>query len=589
MAKPRITYEITAEDKSKKAVSDIERRLARAARVGVAAIATSAAAGAAGLLVLAKNAAVAADNIGKLSTQLGIGAKELSEYQFVAEQTGVRFDTFTMALQRSTRRIAEAAQGTGEAKDAIAQLGLSAQRLSELDPGAQFEVIAKQLAQVTNEGEQVRLAFKLFDSEGVRLLRTIKQTGGEFDALRERSRELGATIDKDLTNKAADVNDSWNEVKTALAGVGNSLLSTFGPAIVATANNLVEFINKTRRAAEAIGLLDTRISQLKIKELNELWIENNREIVKQEKVIRNLHEASQGPARARIAELEAQNEKIKEQLGLLGPQKTIDAGTSAAQEGAVVGAVGGQGAENTEKQYQAYLESLLSEEEALRLSYERRLQLIEDNTAAGSELRTSLQQQEHARLESDLLKHQAKLGKIEAKGIIARRKFEEASYKQKTKTVIGHVLKLTDGVAQSNKTLFKINKIAAIANATIDAFRGISLPLASYPYPFNIGMAALHGAAAFAQISAIKNTSFSGGGGGTTPSLAGTSPVINDIPVSAPVSDEQLTTGASTSNVVTISFAPGISDTETVRKFIEEDLSEALRDGAGPDVRVVAQ
>ena len=41
--------------------------------------------------------------------------------------------------------------------------------------------------------------------------------------------------------------------------------------------------------------------------------------------------------------------------------------------------------------------------------------------------------------------------------------------------------------------------------------------------------------------------------------------------------------------MINISFNPGISDSEAVRNFITEDLSEALRDGAGIDVRVVAQ
>ena len=44
-------------------------------------------------------------------------------------------------------------------------------------------------------------------------------------------------------------------------------------------------------------------------------------------------------------------------------------------------------------------------------------------------------------------------------------------------------------------------------------------------------MGALAAAASIAQISAIKSASFSGGGGGTTPSAAGSIPVINDIPV----------------------------------------------------------
>jgi hypothetical protein len=39
--------------------------------------------------------------------------------------SGVEQQTLDMALQRFTRRAAEAAQGTGEAKDALAQMGIA--------------------------------------------------------------------------------------------------------------------------------------------------------------------------------------------------------------------------------------------------------------------------------------------------------------------------------------------------------------------------------------------------------------------------------------------------------------------------------
>ncbi len=54
-----------------------------------------------------------------------IGAEALQELRFAAKASGVEQQTLDMALQRFTRRTAEAAQGTGEAKDALAQLGMT--------------------------------------------------------------------------------------------------------------------------------------------------------------------------------------------------------------------------------------------------------------------------------------------------------------------------------------------------------------------------------------------------------------------------------------------------------------------------------
>ena len=129
------------------------------------------------------------------------------------------------------------------------------------------------------------------------------------------------------------------------------------------------------------------------------------------------------------------------------------------------------------------------------------------------------------------LQHQAALGDIHAQGVLARRKFEQMNMVQQAQTIFGEMANITAGVAQHNKTLFGINKIAGIANAVINAYTGISKTMAAYPYPYNIALAALHAAAAFAQVSAIQATSF--GGGVTAPSIAGSTAAMPVTPVSS--------------------------------------------------------
>ena len=133
-------------------------------------------------------------------------------------------------------------------------------------------------------------------------------------------------------------------------------------------------------------------------------------------------------------------------------------------------------------------------------------------------------------LAADEVFQAAKLA-IEQKGLKASEKFSALSATNKTKFILSEAARLTQGVAQSNKTLFKINKISAIANAIVNTAQGVTKSLAEYPAPFNIAMAAITAAAGLAQIQAIRSTQFSGGGGGTTPSAAGSAPTINDRPV----------------------------------------------------------
>ena len=67
----------------------------------------------------------AANAIGKTADTIGVGVEALQELRFAAKASGIEQQTLDMALQRFTRRAAEAAQGTGEAKDALAQMGIA--------------------------------------------------------------------------------------------------------------------------------------------------------------------------------------------------------------------------------------------------------------------------------------------------------------------------------------------------------------------------------------------------------------------------------------------------------------------------------
>jgi hypothetical protein len=109
-----------------------------------------------------------------------------------------------MALQRFTRRAAEAAQGTGEAKDALAQMGIALRdqsgnlRRSEDLLGD----VADAFAGIEDPAERVRLAFKLFDSEGVALVNLLRDGNGALDEMRERARDLGIVLDEHLVRDA---------------------------------------------------------------------------------------------------------------------------------------------------------------------------------------------------------------------------------------------------------------------------------------------------------------------------------------------------------------------------------------------------
>lgn len=126
--------------------------------------------------------------------------------------------------------------------------------------------------------------------------------------------------------------------------------------------------------------------------------------------------------------------------------------------------------------------------------------------------------------------HMQRLADIRQRGLSAIEKFQAMSFDAQVKQVSGALADMTAGVANENKKMFELNKAAGIANAIVSAYQGIATTMGTYPFPLSVAMAAAQGAAAFAQVSAIRSQSF--GGGGAAPSLAGGTPATPTTPVS---------------------------------------------------------
>ena len=123
-----------------------------------------------GLAALVDRSISAANAIGKTADKIGVGVEALQELRFAAKASGVEQQTLDMALQRFTRRAAEAAQGTGEAKDALAQMGIALRDQSGNLRSSEDLLgdVADAFARIEDPAERVRLAFKLFDPRASR-------------------------------------------------------------------------------------------------------------------------------------------------------------------------------------------------------------------------------------------------------------------------------------------------------------------------------------------------------------------------------------------------------------------------------------
>lgn len=178
------------------------------------------------------------DNLTKRARTLGDSFSNFRVLQTLARQAGIEVNTLTMGMQRMTRRVAEAAQGTGEAVGVLEELGVDARRLSLKGPTEQFIELSEAVMRVENPSDRVRVAMKLFDSEGVALIRMMGGLNGKFEEQEERLARLGVLLTDLDTQRIEQMNDRVSDMGEIWEGISTVLTAAIAPTVLRVSDNL---------------------------------------------------------------------------------------------------------------------------------------------------------------------------------------------------------------------------------------------------------------------------------------------------------------------------------------------------------------
>jgi len=249
MANQKLNITIKAFDKTKKAFSSATAGLKKVGgAVANAKTAIVGLVGAAGFGALISSSLKAGDSLAKTASKIGVTTEALSGLRYAAELTGVSSETMDMALQRFTRRASEAALGTGEAVGALKELNLDAESLVKLPLDEQMGLVADAMAGVGTQSDRVRIAMKLFDSEGVALVNTLAGGSVALETMAEEADDLGISLSGVDAKAIEKANDSFTKAKTAIMGVVQAMTVEFAPIIEDLSNRFVAFIKKQNEA-----------------------------------------------------------------------------------------------------------------------------------------------------------------------------------------------------------------------------------------------------------------------------------------------------------------------------------------------------
>lgn len=212
---------------------------------GVAAFGAAAAAVGAGLVELEGRV----EQLGFAAEQLGTDFQTIQTLEEAAKRTGVSFDALTSGLQRFAVKLDESRDASSGAGKALAELGITQEQLAGLSLPQQADLVATALAGVEDPARRAALQMELLGKSGENVRRGFTAIEESNNALNEFNARI-SDIDRE---RIASLGTAFDDVKTAILGLSQNLLTPFAGLVEGVANAIAQAIGGITNIVAPIG------------------------------------------------------------------------------------------------------------------------------------------------------------------------------------------------------------------------------------------------------------------------------------------------------------------------------------------------
>lgn len=254
----KLSIVVSVRDQTKKALKGIRaqvrrfseatsKALARAFKIGLA----SMTAALAGFTLAIKQQFSEIDQLAKDAFRFGIAIENIRGLELAGKLAGLSLSEMTTILRDTARRVSEAAQGTGEATDAITELGLDAKALNMMPVEHQLDIIIDRLGEVENTNDRVRLAYDIMGRSGTKGLSLI---GTSIQGAIRETEMLGSALNDEIAANVQQANDDLLRMKEAFKGIVQTVVADLAPVLTKLFKQTKKFFIEVRHGIKAIPL-----------------------------------------------------------------------------------------------------------------------------------------------------------------------------------------------------------------------------------------------------------------------------------------------------------------------------------------------
>lgn len=238
-----------SEEKAEGFGSKLKGALGTAGKIGAGALTavTTAGVAAAGAFVAGtKQVAEYGDNIDKQSQKLGISAEAYQEWDAILQHSGTSAGALTGAMKTMVK-------ATESNTEAFAQLGISEEQIATMSKEELFSSVITGLQGMGEGLERDKLATELLGRGAVEMGALLNTSAEDTEAMRQRVHELGGVMSDEAVKSAAAFQDSLQDMKTSIQGLGRNVLVEFLPTITKVMDGIAKIFTGDKGGAKIIS------------------------------------------------------------------------------------------------------------------------------------------------------------------------------------------------------------------------------------------------------------------------------------------------------------------------------------------------
>ncbi|MBP0974491.1 MAG: phage tail tape measure protein, partial [Oscillospiraceae bacterium] len=189
------------------------------------------------------------DNVDKMSQKLGISAEKYQEWDFVMQHSGSDIDKMTTSMKKLADAVEEP---TDKSTAAFEKLGISMEQAKNMSQEDLFAATISALQKMESGTERTALANDLLGKSAMDLGALLNTSAEDTEAMMQQVHDLGGVMSDDAVKASAAYQDSLQNVKTAISGVGRNIGTSFMPAITEMMDGFSALLTGNDKAIEGL-------------------------------------------------------------------------------------------------------------------------------------------------------------------------------------------------------------------------------------------------------------------------------------------------------------------------------------------------